>query len=168
MATERASGIDKAILEFVNYRIVKLNFECGSVVTVTPAGIPQDSHLNVRTGVSDVMYIAEDDVYVVPVSAELVVMPAGEEGDDPVFSARADISGIFRFQDGAELTENVRNRLVLNNTVVILMPFLRAAISSVIAMAGFGAIPFPLLNMARIGENSPRKIIKVKRAAVSE
>lgn len=150
-------GVTPSSLEFINYRIIQLEFKCGPLLDFSPTGLKDKTKLEIGVGVSDITYKKESDSYLVPLAAEMKAIASSSK--EQIFSSKSTIVGLFRFIDAEDLDDETRQKIILNQTAAILMPFLRAAISGAIAMAGFGAMPFPLMNMTKLAEQPNRKII---------
>ena len=168
MPVDTASGIEPSKMEFLNYRVVELKLESGLEPSTTPRGIPDDSEWRIGIGLGDVAHYIDDDIYVSYVSAKMALLPSSidknqvKHDEENILSAEGTIYGIFRIVTNTEIDPALKQKLLLNQTPALLMPFLRAAISGLLALAGYGAVPMPLINMAHMAETTPRRIVELK------
>lgn len=168
MPVDAAGGIEPSSMEFLNYRVVELKLASGLEPSTTPGGIPDDAEWRIGIGLGDVAHYQDDDIYVSYLSAKMALLPSSinkvqtRRYEEDALSAEGTIYGVFRFAANAEIDPALKQNLLLNQTPALLMPFLRAAISGLLALAGYGAVPMPLINMARIAETTPRSIVEVK------
>lgn len=158
-----SGGLIMSDLEFVSYRIVRLSLTSGENVLFSSGPFPEK--LDARFGVrlSDVLHSGEDDIYLTPLAAKMEALSTREDGEpeELVFAVEAEIAGLFRFVPTCSLGNEMREKLILNQTAAILMPYLRGAMSGAVAAAGYGAMPMPLVNMARMAETTERKVVEM-------
>lgn len=158
-------------MEFLNYRVVDLALRSGTEVSASIRGLPDKTRWRTGIGLGDVIHYRDEDYYVASVSAEMTLLPLGtDDGGDGqdencILASSGSIYGVFRVSQGAGIDPALRDKLLLNQAPAILMPFLRAAITGMLALAGYGALPLPLINMAALAEDMPRKIVEASGQA---
>lgn len=67
------------------------------------------------------------------------------------------IAGVFTSLSDRFPVET-EEKLVKIQAPAILMPYVRSAASSVLAVSGFGAVPFPLINIHELAKSSPAEL----------
>lgn len=96
-------------------------------------------------------HYAEDNIYVggLEFSLRLVEDSTAKDATE-IVKIDTGIAGIFRAT--AELPKETEERLVKFQIPTILMPYLRATITSLLASAGYGSVILPLINMIKLAE----------------
>lgn len=156
------SGLEISPLEFNAYRIVKLKLDTHGLFIIEEAELWRPSAWRVGVGFANISYYEDTGVYGVPLAATLEFTPEDEarkkEADQRKLIVEAMIIGLFKFSNPADSKTERGKKLIFERTGIVLLPYLRAAISSALAMAGYGAIPMPLINLTSLLENDERVI----------
>ena len=104
-----------------------------------------------RLGMNQPIYFERAKQYVCFLGFDGRVIKESEQ--DPLLELRATISGMFtvreRFRDKA-----LEETLVKIQGPSLLLPYLRSAVTSYVANAGFGTMIFPLINVHQMAEDS--------------
>lgn len=91
------------------------------------------------------MVEAGDDRYEIHLSIEIA---SSEEKPMP-FELKVSLVGYFTFCDeNHEISEQVKNAILRENTVSILFPFLRSTVASVTTSANIPTLVLPIMNFA--------------------
>jgi preprotein translocase subunit SecB len=67
------------------------------------------------------------------------------------------IVGMF-ISSGGRFSEEIELNLVRIQAPALLMPYVRGAASSILALSGFGAVPFPLINIHELARKALSEI----------
>lgn len=60
------------------------------------------------------------------------------------------LTGYFRIEPDETISENLKNKLVTQNTVAILMPYLRSEVSLLTAQPGMDCVVLPAFNVNKM------------------
>ena len=63
------------------------------------------------------------------------------------------LTGFFTFSDGAEVDEQMKKTLINNNTVAIMMPYMRSQVSLLTAQPDMDCVVLPAFNINKIVNN---------------
>lgn len=66
------------------------------------------------------------------------------------YSFEISLTGFFSFEDNGQITEKEKNTLVSQNTVAIMIPFLRSQVSLLTAQPGVDCVMMPIFNVNNI------------------
>lgn len=77
--------------------------------------------------------------------------------ENPKITLKSGIEGLFKVV-GDDFTSEIENRVAKVQIPAILAPYLRSAITNILASAGFGSVMLPLLNMNAIAEDQLKEI----------
>ncbi len=133
--------LDSISLQFNGYDVNKMNFELRDVQNETAYNInPSFESEAVRNG--------EDD-YTVRLSFLLK-----ETEDNPLpFNLDIEMTGYFSLKIDKE-DEALRDKLINENTIAIMFPFLRVIIASVTSLANLPQLLLPVINLKSIFQES--------------
>ena len=136
--------------QFYSYKIDSFTFKSHHSLVVL-ASNESLKEWQFRLSIAQPMYFEKAKWYVCALGFDSRVIKEGET--DPLLELRATISGIFkvqeRFQDRA-----LEEALVKIQGPSLLLPYLRSAVTSYIANAGFGTMIFPLINVHKMAEDN--------------
>ncbi|MFH1282038.1 MAG: protein-export chaperone SecB [bacterium] len=82
--------------------------------------------------------------------------------ENAIIVVEAGIAGLFAVQEDKRFDEETENSLVRIQIPALLFPYLRGAITSLLANAGFGSVVLPLINIHELAKESLKDVnIKV-------
>lgn len=143
----------KSKFEFVSYRIDKADFKMQPNVSLlaTPA-ISGILNWNIALQIRKPFFFEKPNLYVTGLDCKLDLFQKGssEDGDagEKASIATLTIGIVGSFRPGAQRFEkDVEDQLVKVQTPALLFSYLRAAIGSFLANAGFGVFIVPLINV---------------------
>lgn len=148
-------GIIRSGMEFLTWRIIELSFSAAPQPRVIMYTQNPEDRWDISLGFADVQHLMEDNLYITFLKASMSLKapaedmrPAGDNTptDQTILDANAVIMGIFRIV-GDGISDADRDNLLLRQTPAILLPFLRGALGSLMAAAGFGVEVLPLINI---------------------
>lgn len=159
-----------ASLEFLNYKIGDLHLNMKPIWGyLWHKPTPADEEWVAFNRFSTTYYHEESDSYMVTFGLRLALkrilgrdpLPEGEFFVD----AQGDITGLFRFNKETEHPKQTQENLIRFNGPAILAPYLRAALSSLLAQSGYGHVISPLLNIYQAAQDANMPIEKMAFAA---
>jgi preprotein translocase subunit SecB len=148
------SGI--ASFQFVTYKIDTVNFQtaknAGTLLTNSLSGPNQ---MNFEIGFRNAgKYLLNNTVhYIGGLNTQIQILDSSKT---PILTGDFGISGLFR---PINMDKKIEENMVRYNIPAILMPYLRAAITTIVSQAGFGMIVLPLINVYEIAKKQPVKIL---------
>lgn len=151
-------GSLKSGLQFLSYKVDNIKLHMRNTLRMLGASFDQQPEWKFRYGVSQPLYIKSEDVYV---SGVTVIAVLGKV-KKPDVKLEMSISGIFKLIGDPEKKQ--REEFVKVQMPAILSPYVRSAITYVLAMAGFGQVIPPLVNYRQIAED----LLKDKPILVQE
>lgn len=155
-------------LEFMSYRVVDMEIKTLPSIGMLFVGINAESGWDFGIGFSDITFEPDEKLYIVPlaVTMRLLQIDGGEKrpSEEPYLSAQATISGVFRFTEECVMNEELREKMIKQQAPAILLPYLRATMSTMLVSAGFGGVTMPLINIYDMaGKNKPANIITASK-----
>lgn len=105
-----------------------------------------------RIGFRRPSYFEKKGVYVVGLSVDMRLTDNSPSTTKNLARIHVAIAGVFRCEKG-QLPAATEEKLVKYQAPFILLPYLRGAITSFFANAGYGSIVLPLINMNALAEN---------------
>lgn len=160
-----AEGSIKPALEFCSFKINYLNLQMKPIIRLLVNTALEGEWVFMQR-FSDVIFIEDDDIYLACIGLKASLKEVKNldklHEDDSFIDIEGEISGVFRYSSSDELGESTKNNLICFQGPAILAPYLRAAISNLLAQSGFGNIIFPLMNIYEAAKGANVKIIKFK------
>lgn len=159
-----ATGSIESPFKFESYKIDTLRLDAKKELRLLASNdaVPEQEW-NVNLRLRHPLFFEEDGVYVGGVEARLFILndegKAELDGDQEIsrenflLTLEAGIAGMFRVQADA-LPKEVEEKLVKIQIPAILLPYLRAAMTSLLANAGYGSVMFPLFNIHALAEKT--------------
>jgi preprotein translocase subunit SecB len=130
----------ESVISFLNYIIKDLSF------SANPNFKPLDN-ATVEL-VLNLSHSAEIDMDTCSAAIGLgCSVSKGPEGNQP-FNMQIELVGFFSFSSGVD--EAQATNLLRVNTTAILFPYLRAIVSNITALSGFGAVILPIFNVQKM------------------
>ena len=89
--------------------------------------------------------------------------------DDPEVKLEAGISGLFKVM-GDEFSADTESKIAKIQFPTILFPYVRAAVTNILASAGYGSVVLPLVNINKLAENQLKdvEIIRIEEEQPDE
>lgn len=111
------------------------------------------------------LYFKADNLYVGGLEISLSLPSTNKEEEtsedsekEPLVSLEAGISGIFKCNNEKRFERDIEESLVRVQIPALLLPYLRATITSVLASAGFGTVILPLINIHAAAKDALSKV----------
>ena len=134
----------KSGFQFINYKVDSINLKMNNTVGMLASVTNRDEDWKFKYGISQPLYITEDDIYI---SSTSVTAFLGDE-IRPHLKLDTSVSGIFKYF-GSDKPKDI-DSFVKIQMPAILSPYLRSAITYILAMAGFGQVIPPLVNFRQM------------------
>ena len=158
MDGKRLDGSVASSFQFVGYKIDKIDF---AMTPTTNNLVVQKSDVSVEFGIAfrDVLKFydqAESVAYVAGLAAKITMT----NGETALASGEFSISGIFTSE--GKFSKEAEQNLARYQAPTILFPYLRAAMTNILASSGFDSIVLPLINVAATAKSADVKIVDNK------
>lgn len=141
----------KSEFKFVSYKIDSLNLEVKRTLgALSKFDFYQDWGYSIAIRKPQFFTVANQ--YLAGIECTMTYPPT-ESNEEKLVELTATIGGLFEVEHG-RLEKELEDKIIKFQTPTILMPYLRAAMSSLLASAGIGTIIFPLINLHKIAEDS--------------
>jgi preprotein translocase subunit SecB len=128
---------NRAAISFVGYVVNKIDFKTNQEF--------KDGHSRVKLDLDfDVNIQVDKEKHIASVLLGCIINDEYETNNKPFFLHVA-IEGIFTFETDAD--KELIAKLINNNTVAILFPYLRAIISTITINCGINAVMLPTINI---------------------
>ena len=139
-------------LQFLSFKIDKISLESENTTGVLLKSYsPQDWRFSI--GVRRPMYIVAERIYIGGIDITVI---SGDE-NKPEVRLHAGIAGIFKVI-GDDIPPDREERVAKNQIPALLSPYLRAAVTSTLASAGFNSVIIPLFDFNRLAEEQLKDI----------
>jgi len=151
------SGITSTF-QFINYKIDKIDF---SMTPMTANIICPKEQVSVDFGLAfpNVQKMQENNgktSYIARLEAKVTLL----NNDEPLAQGIFAISGMFVTENAFE--EETEQNLIRIQAPAILFPYLRAAITNILASSGFDTVILPLVNVQAVAKNVQIEIENLK------
>jgi preprotein translocase subunit SecB len=149
-----ADGGMTANFQFLSYKIDILELKTKNNLEVLEKSFVGDSW-NFSVAFRKPVYYSKRQQYVCGLEVTLLCPPPeeGEEGADAMVRIRGGIVGLFKADEG-KLDPALEKQLAKIHAPYILLPYLRGAVTSLLANAGIGAVLFPLINLHEVAKTA--------------
>jgi len=149
-------GSIAASFQFKTYKIDRIQY---SMPQTTKALVQNAvNQLELQISLRQPVFDKKDTFYVG--GLDIQVMSKTEEKEEhPVFDLKMGIAGIFVVED--RLEELLEENLVKNQIPAILLPYLRAAATTILSCAGIGSIVLPLINIYELAKKAEIQIKEI-------
>jgi preprotein translocase subunit SecB len=151
-----ADGSLESAFKFLAYKIHHVNLRM-SQVEITRQ--PKEGEVwQIRLGIPIPEYHVKEKTYVSAVNCGLFLFDRNPEKEEllpeqAIVAVEMSIAGVFEVQSD-RLEKPIEEQLVRAQLPAILFPYLRGAMTSLLANAGFGSVIIPLVNMNEAGKNA--------------
>jgi preprotein translocase subunit SecB len=139
----------KSEFQFLSYKVdsieLKMRHSLGMLAQKT-----FDRDWEVEIGLRLPQFYTADKLYLAGVDCSMTYPPIeNEENEKPSISISGGIMGVFKVEEG-RFEPEVEKRLVTTHFPTLVMPYLRAVLTSTLAGAGVGIHVFPLINLHEV------------------
>lgn len=144
--------MDKAgcVLQFINYTVNKIVFENNNTYNKDEANLKLKFNHNIK----------EDDkepgIYYITLEVKLYDKDEINLKDCP-FQLEISLTGLFKLVNFDGIEVEIKDKLINENTIAILFPYLRSLITSVTASANINPLILPPVNVIAMLENEKNK-----------
>lgn len=143
----------KSGFQFINYKIDRINFDVVPKVNYLINNDKPEYKIGFGFRNTEKFKDKEAIYYVGGLGVFLTIT----QDNEPAASGEFSISGIFTTDD--EFDENTEQNLAKYQIPAILFPYLRSAVTNILASSGFGNIILPLVNIQATAQGSEVKIV---------
>ena len=152
-----SGGIALSAMEFLTYRVIDADLHVEPLTALLFARSEEDTQWQVRVTLCDIT--VDNGIYIVPVHVGMRLLKLREfeekQEAEPYVTTNVTVAGVFRFSQGNDWSDALRDKMLRNQAPAIVFPFVRATIGTLLNNAGFGSVVVPLMNMNTIAENHP-------------
>jgi len=145
-------GVDSTF-QFIHYKVDVVEFHIKpdlNVVQYFPTPQDQISYtINLRVP----MYFVQQNQYLSGVEIQFKLFHKEEKPENELCNGRFGIMGVFAIT-GEPPEQDFLDKMVKTHFPSLLIPYLRAFITSTLAHAGFGSVVMPLINMYSVSDEA--------------
>jgi preprotein translocase subunit SecB len=152
------SGSVTAQFNFVSYKIDSIALNINPVVQNLLKDGPivlENTEFSIRLRSTEKFNVDGSILYVGGLTAKITAI--NEEDKQEILTGEFGISGVFA-PDG-DVDRSIEENFAKVNLPALLMPYLRALMTSVLSLAGFGTVLFPLINIYELAKKQNFPII---------
>ncbi len=151
-------GSIKSAFQFESYKIDKINLEMLHSLNLLEFKGNIDPELwEFKIGLRKPLYFENNKKYIGGLDFCLKLLPKSSQGDkeknEPLLTIEIGIAGIFAVKD-KRFDSEIEKQLVKVQIPAILFPYIRGALTSLLANAGFGSVVIPLINIHELANKS--------------
>lgn len=139
--------------QMISYKIDKISLSTNETIGVIQERVFSTEKWSFAIGIRHPMHDPENRVYIGGLDALILY---GNK-DNPEVTLKAGIGGLFKVV-GDDFSPQVEERVAKIQIPAILASYLRAAVTNILASAGFGSVLLPLLNMNAIAEEQLKDV----------
>ena len=156
-----SEGSVKSAFQFITYKIDRFSLESQTLVDLVKVRIADEKFWKADYGFRTPYFFKQRKEYVGGINLRLQLFdkPSEEaqDEDEPLVKLEAGIVGIFSV-DNERLPSQTEENMVKHILPAILMPYLRAAVTSFLANAGWPGVFLPLVNMYEMAKEAELEI----------
>lgn len=152
---------------FVSYKIDTLRFKVKPSIALIELGANFNPGLwEFSVSVRRPLFFKKKSIYLGGLNCAVRLFPQDlslekKEDEKAFVSLDAGIAGIFKVE-ADRFEKSTEDQLVRLQIPTILLPYLRGAVTSLMANAGFGSVVFPLINMHEVVRNTADLEVETK------
>ena len=152
-------------LKFLSYKIDKMSLEIADNTSILMKNYNSEDEWSFSVGIRHPLYIVSERIYIGGLD---ICLFAGEK-ESPDVSLHAAIAGAFKVV-GDGIPADKEEKIAKNQIPALLSPYLRAGITGVLALSGFGSVVPPLLNFNKLAEEQLKdvEIVRIVQESVDE
>ena len=151
--------------QFINYKIDRVSYEITHNVSLLHNfGTIDNENFELSFRIRVPNRIKKEKIFITGLDVKFLQNSKQAKcEDDFIFRGEMGIVGIFKVVDG-ELSEDVSEKLAKIQGPALLLPYLRAALTSMFTNNGIGSFIFPLINIYKMAEDtmSDVKIVDIE------
>jgi preprotein translocase subunit SecB len=155
-----ADGSIAASFDFLSYKIdkieVKIGNKVGYLLNNDPI-IPEDINLAIKLRNTE-RFILENGLCKYIGGLNTIIDLYEKETKEVMLKGEFGISGVF--VPNSTVDKKLEENFVKINLPAILMPYLRASMTNILASAGFGTVLFPLVNIYELAKSQNLPILE--------
>jgi preprotein translocase subunit SecB len=155
-----ADGGITAQFDFLSYKIDKIEMEMDNKLGYllnNDAILSSEVKLSIRLSDTE-KYISSDGSIMYLRGLNTLIDIIYKDTEKSILKGEFGITGVFVPTGPVE--KEAEENFTKINIPAILMPYLRASMSSVLSGAGFGTVLFPLINIYELAKDQPHSIIE--------
>jgi preprotein translocase subunit SecB len=147
--------------QFVSYKVDRLQFDIKPdlALLASTRNLPADMW-DIVFSIRQPSFFSQEKSYVAGLDIKIELKADNERSDgesESSISLSAGIAGLFQVS-GERLEAGLEEKIVKNHFPVLLLPYLRSTITSLLANAGFTPFIFPLINLHKLTEDALKDI----------
>jgi preprotein translocase subunit SecB len=153
-----SDGGVKAGFDFVSYKIDKIELKLKPKINFllnNNSVKPENMKLGFKFRDSEKFDIDGKIYYIGGILISVAI--TDEQSNEEILSGEFSISGVFT--PSGTMEQSVVENFAKVNIPALLMPYLRAIMSNVLANAGFGTVLLPLINIYEMAKNTSTKLV---------
>ena len=152
--------------KFESYKIDSINYVMTPDIGLLAfKGIFNEDLWNFSISIKHPLYLKKDKKYIGGLKCNLSLMDPKKPKDDKandtqegsLLNIDIGITGLFSVESG-RFEKDVELNLVKLQIPAILLPYVRVAITSILANAGFGSVMLPLINLHQLPDETKKEI----------
>lgn len=157
MDGKQQNGSIASTFQFINYKIDKIDFR---LQPMTNNLVAQKAAVSTEFGIAIRNTLKTQDtsgktVYIAGLAAKVVL----KNNDEPLAEGEFSISGVFTTEHA--FSEKTEQTLAKQQAPTILFPYLRAAITNILASSGFDTVMLPLINVAAVAKDARVELLNL-------
>ena len=146
-------GIESAF-QFLGFKVDRIRFDTvRTLEALSWSGPATPNDVTLQLGIRSPARVPSERIYLGGMDAKVTVSAPSGEGREILASLELGVAGVFRTVQES-LGEELEQNLVRLQIPAILLPYLRAAITSLLSSAGFPSILFPLVNVQELAKKA--------------
>ncbi len=156
----------KSLFQFRSYKVDRLNLDTGrSLELLSWQQVPTELSWQMKLSIRRPLFFTKHSYYVGGVDCKILLLKGESEAEEveadeqeeitpenAIVRLNIGIAGVFEVGE-ERFPEEIEKSLVKVQIPMILLPYLRAAASSILANGGFGSVVLPLINIQKVAED---------------
>ncbi|WP_020586957.1 protein-export chaperone SecB [Desulfobacter curvatus] len=145
-------GSIKSEFDFISYKVDRLEYSLKPDINLLEYTeyLPSEEW-NIQIAIRQPSYFSDKAIYVAGLDVNIEL--SNENTDEKLITLSAGVAGMFKVP-GERFPQEVEEQIVKNHFPVLLLPYLRSTISSLLANAGIVPFIFPLINLHKLAEHT--------------
>lgn len=153
------NGSITSVFQFLNYKIDKIQFNTlpsmNSLLYKSSDSSISTSNLKISIGFRDVTKFVNNNNEVCYMAGIAMKVTVVNNKNIDIATGEFGIEGLFKLE--GNINENTEKMVVKHQFPSILLPYLRSAITNILASAGFGSLICPLINIYKLAEQKDKE-----------
>lgn len=141
--------------KLINYKIDQISFETPQNLTMLRKSKFDKIDWKMTVGFAAPKFYVEKNLYVFSMQIKL----NSQNGNDGI-NLVVCITGLFSFDESTkhEIPNEIKQKVIKNQFPAILFPYVRSAITGILAFSGIGGFVLPLVNMNAVAEETLKDV----------